>query len=95
MESGCSYRFGTILPDDGKGQNIWAGCNDTYLPLVPHPPGRFCGRLTTASLRPTRTFKRLSKFVGRPDDAGDVPTGSDFALLIGAGSPHLFFQAQI
>ncbi|MDH3499501.1 MAG: hypothetical protein OEM97_05225 [Acidimicrobiia bacterium] len=37
-------------------------------------------------------MKRLTGYVGRPDESEDIPTGSQYAFLVGAASPHVFFM---
>lgn len=37
-------------------------------------------------------MRRLTRFVGRPDAGEDIPHGSEYAFLVGATSPHVFFM---
>ena len=37
-------------------------------------------------------IQKLSDFIGRPDPSESIPTGSQFAMMIAAGSPHYFFK---
>ena len=42
-------------------------------------------------IKDDETVNRLSEFVGRPPELDSLPAGSEYALLIGAESPHVFF----
>jgi hypothetical protein len=81
------------LAKDGKNEYLkWL--HEIYLPTVMARPGI----LWAAHYRIIKnddTIQKLSKFVGRSEDYGSVPSGSDYALLIGAGSPHVFFKPNI
>lgn len=78
------------LPDNSEEKYLdWL--HGTYLPHVLARQG-VSWAAHYRIIKTDKEVQRLSKFVGRPDDAEDVPTGSQFALLIGAGSPHLFFK---
>lgn len=37
-------------------------------------------------------MRRLTQFVGRPDAGEDIPVGSEYAFLVGATSPYVFFM---
>jgi len=63
----------------------------TYLPEVLSRPGI----LWTAHYKIIKTdemVKKLSTVVGRPPDMDEIPQGSEYAMMVGAGSPHVFFQ---
>ena len=45
-------------------------------------------------IKTDKTIQRLSKFVGRPENIGDLPLGSDYVTLIGAKSPKIFFKPE-
>ena len=80
------------LADEEKDQYLEWLHND-YLPHLMARPGI----LWTAHykiIKTDKTIQKLSQFVGRPDDFDDVPAGSEYALLVGAGSPHLFFNSN-
>lgn len=78
------------LPEDGKEDYLKWLHND-YLPAVLARPG-ILWAAHYGIIKTDETIQRLSKFVGRPDDMDSLPIGSDYALLIGAGSPHVFFK---
>jgi hypothetical protein len=80
------------LPDEDKHEYLQWLHND-YLPSVLSRPG-IMWAAHYRIIKTDATVQKLSKFVGRPDDAGEVPVGSDYALLIGAGSPHVFFKPK-
>jgi hypothetical protein len=80
------------LPDVGK-DNYLEWLHNDYLPSVLARPG-ILWAAHYRIIKTDETIQRLSSFVGRPDDAGGVPVGSDYALLIGAGSPHVFFKPK-
>lgn len=42
--------------------------------------------------RTHQMMRRLADYVGRPDEREMIPTGSQFAFLVGATSPHVFFM---
>lgn len=78
------------LPDDGKNEYLGWLHND-YLPGIVGRPG-ILWAAHYSIIKTDQTIQRLSGYVGRPDKSEIVPTGSDYALLIGAGSPHVFFK---
>ena len=81
------------LPEDKKDEFLnWL--HGEYLPSVQARPGMLWAA-NYKIIKTEETIQKLSAFVGRPEDAGDVPTGSDYAMLIGAGSPHVFFKPMI
>lgn len=65
--------------------------HNKYLPEVLARPG-ILWAAHYKIIKSDKTVTKLSGFVGRPDDFDDIPQGSEYALLIGAGSPHVFFQ---
>ena len=78
------------LPEDGKDEYLkWL--HETYLPTVMVRPG-ILWAAHYRIIKSDETIQKLSKFVGRSEDHDSVPAGSDYALLIGAGSPHVFFK---
>ncbi|MBT3764882.1 MAG: hypothetical protein HOF84_03430, partial [Rhodospirillales bacterium] len=78
------------LPEDGKDEYLkWL--HETYLPTVMARPG-ILWAAHYRIIKSDETIQKLSKFVGRSEDHDSVPAGSDYALLIGAGSPHVFFK---
>ena len=80
------------LTDNDKDEYLeWL--HDIYLPNLMSRPG-ILWAAHYEIIKSDETIQKLSKFVGRPDDFDDVPSGSEYALLIGAGSPHLFFKSK-
>ena len=78
------------LPEDGKDEYLkWL--HETYLPTVMARPG-ILWAAHYRIIKSDETIQKLSKCVGRSEDHDSVPAGSDYALLIGAGSPHVFFK---
>lgn len=65
-----------------------------YLPSVQARPG-ILWVAHYKIIKSDKNIQRLGEFVGRPGDADNLPTGSDYAILIGAGSPHEFFKPNI
>ena len=45
-------------------------------------------------IKTDKVIQRLSEFVGRPENSEDLPTGSDYVMLIGAESPNEFFKSK-
>ncbi len=81
------------LPEVGKDEYLkWL--HETYLPAVMARPG-ILWAAHYRIIKSDKTIQTLSKFVGRSEDYHSVPSGSDYALLIGAGSPHVFFKPNI
>ena len=81
------------LPENGKDEYLkWL--HETYLPTVMARPG-ILWAAHYRIIKSDETIQKLSKFVGRSEDHDSVPAGSDYALLIGAGSPHVFFKPNI
>ena len=81
------------LPEDGKDEYLkWL--HETYLPAVMARPG-ILWAAHYRIIKSDDTIQKLSKFVGRSEDHDSIPAGSDYALLIGAGSPHVFFKPNI
>jgi len=81
------------LPEDEKDDYLnWL--HDAYLPSVMARPG-ILWAANYKIIKTDETIQKLSKFVGRSDDFDEVPQGSDYAMLIGAGSPHVFFKPYI
>jgi hypothetical protein len=81
------------LPEDGKDEYLnWL--YETYLPAVMARPG-ILWAAHYRIIKNNDTIQELSKFVGRSEDYDSVPAGSDYGLLTGAGSPHVFFKPNI
>ena len=78
------------LPEDKK-KDYMNWLHGEYLPSVQARSG-ILWVAHYEFIKTDKTHQRLSQFVGRPEGADDLPTGSDFAILIGAGSPHVFFK---
>ena len=77
------------LPDDGRDQ-YFGWLHGALLPNVLRLPGI----LWAAHYRITGGGREMDKIRGilaRPD-VGEIGTGTQFLLLIGAGSPHVFFK---
>ena len=80
------------LADEEKDQYLeWL--HNEYLPHLMARPG-ILWAAHYKIIKTDKTIQKLSQFVGRPDDFDDVPAGSEYALLVGAGSPHLFFKSN-
>ena len=62
----------------------------SYLPEVLQHPG-ILWAAHYKLIQDDETVNRLSEFVGRPPELETLPGGSQYALLIGAQSPHVFF----
>ena len=78
------------LPADGRDAHLeWL--HTAYLPALTARPGIAWAahyEITGGG----KDMKTLGDRLARPDD--DVPTGSGFLTLVGAPSPHAFFQAD-
>lgn len=76
------------LPEDGKEEYL-SWLHEDYLPSVLQRPGI----LWAAHYEVTgggASMDKVGEILARAGD--DVPTGQEYVLLVGAGSPHVFFK---
>ena len=77
------------LPSERRSDYItWL--HGLYLPKVLQHPG-ILWAAHYKLIKDDETVNRLSEFVGRPPELESLPEGSQYALLIGAQSSHVFF----
>ena len=74
----------------GKDKQYLKWLHSHYLPLIQSQSG-IMWAANYKIIKTNETIKRLGKFVGRPDKGTKLPpTGSDYAMIIGASSPDSF-----
>ena len=91
MDQGIQITWYDLADDEQDDYLDWL--HNNYLPEITARPG-ILWAAHFKIIKTDKTIQKLSKFVGRPDNIGDVPSGSEYALLVGAGSPHIFFASE-
>ena len=89
MDQGIRIVWYDLNEEDKETYIEWL--HHDYLPKVLSRPG-ILWAAHYKIIKSDKTIQKLSAYVGRDENAVDVPKGSDYALIIGAGSPHVFFK---
>jgi hypothetical protein len=77
--------------DDGDRDEHLDWLHHTHIPEVTARPG-IAWAAHYEIVKTDAMMKRLTAFVGRPDATEAIPTGSQYAFLVGASAPHVFFM---
>ena len=77
--------------DDESADRYLEWLHHTHIPEVVRRPG-IAWAAHYEIERTHSMMQRLTAFVGRPESTEQIPTGSQYAFLVGATSPHVFFM---
>lgn len=89
MDQSISIEWYDLDPDDVNDHHEWL--HHVHIPEVVARPGI----VWAAHYEVERThemMKRLTGYVGRPAASEDIPGGGQYAFLVGAVAPHVFFM---
>ena len=89
MDQSISITWYDLDEQDAEAYLTWL--HEAHMPEVNARPGI----AWTAHYKIERShsmMQRLIGYVGRPDDYDEIPQGWQYAFLVGATSPHVFFM---
>lgn len=89
MDESIRIEWYDLDPDDVDDHHQWL--HHTHIPEVIARPG-IAWAAHYAIERTHDMMKQLTGYVGRPEASEEIPTGGQYAFLVGATSPDVFFM---